>query len=305
MSCWAHEAAAVYSEETKMKDKYSVGEIAKIFQISKQAIRYYDALGLISPTEVDAGNKYRYYSYNQFMDFALIKLLKDTGIKLDVIKEYLHQKNIRQLELILNEQICEYYRQIEDTKKLIALTQSMYNKIHRTRDNMDSGSFQLLTFPARYFKCIQQPFSPDDIYVHIKLIYDKIVAEGREQNIFLNTQMILSMSREAMLARDFSRYGLIGFQIQADEVIPGQEDIMEFPAGTYVKGIHFGSYQTIGNTYGKMVDMIRDNRMEIIGNSFEISCVDIKHTNNPEEFITEIQIPVRQANDTLRKAGIT
>lgn len=63
-----------------MKDKYSVGEIAKIFQLSKQAIRYYDSLGLISPTEIDANNKYRYYSYNQFMDFALIKLLKDTGI---------------------------------------------------------------------------------------------------------------------------------------------------------------------------------------------------------------------------------
>lgn len=276
-----------------MKDKYSVGEIAKIFQLSKQAIRYYDSLGLISPTEIDANNKYRYYSYNQFMDFALIKLLKDTGIKLDVIKEYLHQKNIRQLELILNEQISEYHRQIENTKKLIALTQSMYNKIHWTRDNMDPGSLKLVTFPARYFKCIQQPFSPDDIYVHIKLIYDKIVAEGQEQNIFLNTQMILSMSKEAMQAHNFTQYGLIGFQIQADEVIPDQDDIKEFPAGTYVKGIHFGSYQTIGNTYEKMVAMIEDNHMEIIGNSFEISCVDIKHTNNPEEFITEIQIPVR------------
>ncbi len=45
-----------------MRDMFLIGELAKLFNISTDTLRYYDKIGLLKP-KYDKDNGYRYYTY--------------------------------------------------------------------------------------------------------------------------------------------------------------------------------------------------------------------------------------------------
>lgn len=50
-----------------MKKYFSIGETAKINNISIQALRHYDKIGILKPAYIDLNTNYRYYTINQFI----------------------------------------------------------------------------------------------------------------------------------------------------------------------------------------------------------------------------------------------
>ena len=49
--------------DSDAEDKlYSIGEVSKICNVSKKALRFYDKIGLIAPDYISSENNYRYYS---------------------------------------------------------------------------------------------------------------------------------------------------------------------------------------------------------------------------------------------------
>ena len=44
-----------------MKKRYTIGEVAKFHNLAIGTLRYYDAVGLFCPAEVDADSGYRYF----------------------------------------------------------------------------------------------------------------------------------------------------------------------------------------------------------------------------------------------------
>ena len=66
---------------------YSIGEMAKITNVSVQTLRYYDQIGLLKPVRVDATTNYRYYDEAQIYIMDLIKSLKYIGTPLEDIKK--------------------------------------------------------------------------------------------------------------------------------------------------------------------------------------------------------------------------
>lgn len=65
---------------------YSIGEVAKLTNISIQTLRYYDQINLFKPSYVDPATNYRYYKDSQLYYLDIIKSLKYIGVSLDEIK---------------------------------------------------------------------------------------------------------------------------------------------------------------------------------------------------------------------------
>lgn len=63
-------------------------------------------------------------------------------------------------------------------------------------------------------------------------------------------------------------------------------------AGMFACAYHHGSYEETGETYKKLMEYIDQEGYEISGDSIEIGLIDWSVTENPEEQVTEIQIPV-------------
>ena len=72
--------------------KYKIGELAKIFNITKEGIRYYEKAEILEPVR-DEENGYRYYSLFDFQKLAAVKKFQNINFSLEEIKDvYSSQK---------------------------------------------------------------------------------------------------------------------------------------------------------------------------------------------------------------------
>lgn len=62
----------------------SIGQVSKHANVTNRTLRYYEELGLISPTK-RGGNGYRYYDMSHVRRIQTIKLLQESGLELKEI----------------------------------------------------------------------------------------------------------------------------------------------------------------------------------------------------------------------------
>ena len=84
-----------------MKDNlFTIGEMSKLLGISVQTLRYYDKIGLVEPTYINAETGYRYYSYIQLSFIDRIRYLQNFGMSLSEINTAFQSGNVQDLSLI-------------------------------------------------------------------------------------------------------------------------------------------------------------------------------------------------------------
>ena len=71
------------SNNTKLK----IGEFSKMMQVTVKTLRHYEQRGLLMPEEVDKWTGYRYYSISQMQRLNAIRDLQRQGFTLEEIKE--------------------------------------------------------------------------------------------------------------------------------------------------------------------------------------------------------------------------
>ena len=107
----------------------TVSEFAKICHINKKTLHYYDEIDLFKPAFINEKG-YRYYSIFQYDKIALIITLKDLGIELKEIKDYLQTRSnlelnqlLMQKEILLQEKIKQLQKQQTFLKQTIQTNQ--------------------------------------------------------------------------------------------------------------------------------------------------------------------------------------
>ncbi|MEQ8674844.1 MAG: MerR family transcriptional regulator [Aggregatilineales bacterium] len=69
---------------------FTVGDFARLAQVSKRLLRYYDEIDLFKPNRIEPSSGYRFYSAEQMADFNRILALKELGLSLDQIRQALN-----------------------------------------------------------------------------------------------------------------------------------------------------------------------------------------------------------------------
>ncbi len=70
---------------------FKIGDFSRLSQVSVNALRHYDELGLLKPMQVDRFTGYRYYSIEQLPQLQRILALKDLGFSLEQIAQVLDE----------------------------------------------------------------------------------------------------------------------------------------------------------------------------------------------------------------------
>lgn len=275
-----------------MNDKYTIAEISRFLNISKSALRYYDSIGLCKPSARDNNTGYRYYEYNQLFQLNMIGKLKKLKLSLEQIKAHSSAKNVASLEKLLLERRSIIAAELAELQELNEQNEELLCKIELSRHK--SSAFELRWYPDRYLYRMNINFSSKDLYACIKLLYSSYIKELHSRPSYSKGEIALEIHQENLEKQDFLTYNFIGFFASPS---PGMETrrLSVIPAGTYIIACHTGSYQTISRTYRKLWNHIQKEGLRVIGNSIETSIINISMTNNPKEFLTEIQIPVEPA----------
>lgn len=108
--------------------KITIGEMAKLHDVSQQTLRLYDKMNLLKPIYVDETTGYRYYDIKQSARMDIIQYMKSLGMSLKEIKKSLDKKDISIIEETLIKQNEKIEKEIEELK-------FRKNAIERTLDN--------------------------------------------------------------------------------------------------------------------------------------------------------------------------
>ena len=253
-----------------------IGDFSKLSKVTIKALRYYEKEGLIIPKHVDVFNGYRYYESNQLLDVARIISLKQIGLSIDEIKKIIidneslektifeYSNQLSRLNYLLEEKDMK-----EEIFEKIVPAYYVYYKEGLLKDYSEASMFILESGQECMelnpnIKCIE----PDYCYVNY------LDGEYKDKNIKIRYS-------QAVIKEDkpFKENNNIKF--------------MDIPETKCICIYHKGSYDSLGSSYGKIMKYIEDNKLEIIDYPRECYIDGIWNKDNVEEWLTEIQIPIK------------
>jgi DNA-binding transcriptional MerR regulator/effector-binding domain-containing protein len=102
---------------------FSIGDFAKLGRVSVRMLRHYDALGLLTPAEVDPSSGYRYYAADQLGRLNRVIALKDLGFTLQQVQAILDDRlDIAELRGMLRLRRAQLEAQLAaDTVRLVGV----------------------------------------------------------------------------------------------------------------------------------------------------------------------------------------
>nr|WP_317333002.1 MerR family transcriptional regulator [uncultured Romboutsia sp.] len=125
--------------------KLSIGQVSKLYDISKDTLRYYDKIGLLKP-EVNEENGYRYYSYKHLDQLSLILWTKYLGISLSNIKETIESEDIKEYSNLVKKQqniITEKINKLKNLKNHLKETSKILDEIINYKNEYDFDKIEI------------------------------------------------------------------------------------------------------------------------------------------------------------------
>lgn len=151
----------------------SIGEAAKLKNVSIKALRYYEKLGIFNPAYIDPQSGYRYYSPAQLFDLDVILTCGELGIPLKHILDYQTDQgtiDLRQL-LIEGSELAE--QKIKRARQSLLKINSYLEEIEQQDSFRHRDHTYTRTIPSRYFCAKSWDISrPFEIKKYLKTMSD-------------------------------------------------------------------------------------------------------------------------------------
>ncbi|WP_313894637.1 MerR family transcriptional regulator [Psychrobacillus sp.] len=152
---------------------YSIGKLAKLSNSTVRTLRYYDEIGLLTPTLLSEG-KHRYYEEKDIIKLQYIKVLKEMGFNLLSIQQMLEHQHLSHKEaLAMQLKVLELEKErIEERTRSIRylLQVSELEELANWKDVFDHLPMNSSPTPLEVYEEIwSNHFSKDEVQILKKL----------------------------------------------------------------------------------------------------------------------------------------
>ena len=261
----------------------STGEFARLCQVKKQTLFHYDDIGLLPPAFVD-DNGYRYYSYRQYETFVVIASLKETGMSLAQIREFMEQPTSVSRLIKLSKAYSDLNARIEHLTRVRRILGDEMNRARAALVVSSEGvDFEEMASQRLCRSAYLEDLDDDGMVRAVT-------------NFSANAQVLYAaLPVENILSGDFSRYAFL-LAREADTARDSQGDpIFETylrPAGTYAVIYHKGPYEGVGESYRELFDVLAERGMRASGYAYEEYLRNELSAASPDDYLTRISVLV-------------
>ena len=257
-----------------MKDYYKIGEISKIYGIGRDSLMYYEDIGILKPFRDKNG--YRMYKLSDIWRLNLIKELRSLNFPMKKIKEYLDDRNIESTKEILNKEIILIDEKIEE---LLSYKQNIMKRLDTINDelrNLKLYEIDLVYINKRKALELNANITKDEEF---DFLIQKLQKDYENRFAILGNNNIGSS-----FCLDKIKQGIYNEFKSVFCFLEDEEEIYNiiFNEGYYLTLTYKGKYKNNKHYINKMFKYIEEKGYKI----------DIHETEDINEFITEIQIPV-------------
>ncbi|WP_334329958.1 MerR family transcriptional regulator [Companilactobacillus sp. HBUAS59699] len=270
--------------------KFSIGEMAKICNVSIQTLRYYDKINLIKPAQRNPENNYRYYLIQQVFQINIIKYLQYAGLSIEEIRRAINLKGDL-LANFLTDQSHNIDNQIQQLRNSQRLINGQITQLHELKS---ITQYPLETVYQRYINeqniiqiPTQQIITPLDYPDKETSELDKILIKNKTIG---NLQYGFSFPLKNYQSLEDIHYQEILTQVFTDSNPKLKQDIKKIPEGNYLcisfywdRSKYFGYYQKLQQEFNQQYP-------NASGTVYEISSVDYYGYHDENDFINELRI---------------
>jgi DNA-binding transcriptional MerR regulator/effector-binding domain-containing protein len=270
---------------------FKIGDFSKINRVTIKALHLYDEMGLLKPQFVDKVNNYRFYGTEQFVTIQKIIALKQIGLSLSDIA-ILMQKDISSDEFIARLKLKEQEKrsEIKSEKDRLRQLQTLINTIQKeqnmqnlitTRDLPGAIVASMRKVVKNYdefftfWPAMGELMKAQDLKCSLPPYAFSIFHDGAYKEDSIDVEIC-----EAVVTSGKDQEGMVF------------KTIPEVPKAACL--IHKGPYSTLGKSYAILVRWIEENGYELADNMRESYHDGIWNQEDPNQWITEIQAPIRR-----------
>ncbi len=269
---------------------YRIGLFSKIGKVTVKALRFYEEEGLLIPARIDGATGYRYYDTGQIPRLHKIVALKQCGFSIPEIKSILGGKNIASLFAGRRSRL---EAEVREASLQLSSIESYIGSI-RESGTMDY-EIVIKDLPRVLVYSVRMKVESYDSYFEvIPKIGEECVASNPEVRCIENPPYSFIIYRDG-------EYRERDIDIEFCEAVNKRgidTDRIKFkivervPAAACV--MHKGPYSALRAAYAAVFKWIEENGYAATDNPRESYIDGIWNRDDPEDWVTEVQVPVER-----------
>ena len=257
---------------------FTAGQFAKLHNINKRTLHYYDETGLFRPV-FKGENGYRYYSHEQSPTLEMLLAMRELGMSIEEVKGYMADRSVSSLKKLLRE------RQ-EEIDSTIARLSALKSALSKKESDLDLSL------------CADESISVTECEEEYLLLSPLEGAEDDKKafDIFLNH---LTVSRELSSLRKSC-----GSMISTKKLMDGDFDSYDYlftvidekseklfvrPKGKYIRAFCIGGWDRLPAVYKKITEFAEKNSLVLGEYAYENGLNDMA-VNDTDGYVTQIMI---------------
>ena len=267
---------------------YLIGLFSKINRVTAKTLRHYDEIGLLKPEHVDGETGYRYYTSAQLPVLHRILALKQLGLTLEEIRRVIADPS--SVEILLEMKSRELEASIRRERRQL-------NEVGRWLANLKGENAMQYTvlvkdLPEVIVASMRTTVPSYDTYFDI---VPKMGDEMRRQGAVCRTPAYCFTIYHDGEYKDRDIDVEVCEAVQkvcADSEMVKYKTVEGVPEAACV--LHKGPYSTLREAYLFVFSWIGENGYTIAGNPRESYIDGIWNKDSKEEWLTEVQVPIKR-----------
>ena len=270
-----------------MRNRFSIGEMAKLHNVPVKTLRYYDEIGLLIPIQVGE-NGYRYYSAEQFEQLDTIIYLKRLGLTLEKIKGHLKYRNVEEFLELLRTQQRATERSIHELELIRKRFHRRIYPIEEALGITEIGGVTIKHIPERKIIRMEEMISNE---LELELAVKKLLGKVAWTSALFIGNVGVTISQTQLEKRMFGSYNSVFILVEEEEFVSVEQET-QFGEGEYACIFYRGCHDQSPYYYQLLIDYIADQGLSLDGEANERTIIDDFITRDTALHLTEIQVPI-------------
>ncbi len=276
-----------------MKDYLSITQLAKMRGVTSETLRHYDRIGLLKPDYVDEFTGYRYYSMSQVEIFDTIIDLRNLGIPLMTIAEYMESRNIANTYELLKAKEADLKKEIAEKKQQLAHIRTKTSYLEQIRDEDYDSEEKWFVEEKKERKLVvskEEIATINDFFYEFTRLRSNLKSEYTVFGTSITGSVIMMDSFMDDKETRLSRYPAVPWELCKTKTVYGEKIVL--PEGRYLCCYGRGILQIGNPIIGRIKKYMKSHKLKACGDLYECDTLDLSLTNDEKERAFCVEVPV-------------
>lgn len=262
--------------------RMTTSQFAKLHEVNKRTLHYYDHIGLFSPSS-KGENGYRYYDVSQSITFEYIRMLKELNMSIGEIADYCKNPTSKKFLQIADIKEAEIDCEIQKLKRIKKILKAKKEQIHLC-EGLTEQEIRIEECDSERISILPYDFLNNDI----SQIFSYLKDNWNREQIRMGIGSFISLDK--VNNKDFDQYD--GFYIYTFDKTTLSNTVIK-PKGRYLCGYQKGTWDKAPVMYEKMIAYAHQHHLSFTGYAYEIGLNEVA-ISSAEEYVTKFMIKIEE-----------